>query len=206
MDPTLYIAYLLVSAAFIVAPGPNVIVTVSTSLAKGRLRGLQAVAGATVAMALQLSVAALGTVWIANALSEAFTVLKGIGAVYLIYLGWVHLRSAIRPGNSRDSQAEGSRGTFWRGFIVAITNPKTILFFGAFLPQFTVPASPIGWQIAVLSVSFLALATAVNIVYAIVAGALNALASRPGFRRWCDGFTGVLFVGSGIGLAISRRS
>lgn len=205
LDLGLYISFILVSSAIIVIPGPNVLVIVATSLSQGRVQGLQTIAGTLAAMAIQLLVAAKGTALLAEALSEAFILLKWIGAAYLICLGYQRLRAAFAsPGHQIP---EGSAtGSFWRGFVVGITNPKTILFFGAFLPQFTSAALPIGPQIAVLSATFLALALLFDGIYALAAAKVRQLGGNPAVRRWLDGSAGILFLGSGIGLAIARRA
>ncbi len=187
-------------------PGPNVLLIVATSLARGRLRGLQTVAGTTTAMALQLLVAALGTAWFAAALSQAFGVLRWLGVAYLVYLGVTRLRQAIKPAQRVDEPDIAASCAYWRGFLVSITNPKTILFFGAFLPQFTSASLPYGPQVVVLSVTFLVLAAVLDSCYAVAAGAVSALARRPLARRWSDGIAGTLYIGSGVGLALARRA
>ena len=136
VDSGLYISFILISSAVIVIPGPNVLVIVATSLTQGRARGMQTVAGTLGAMAIQLLVAAQGTALLAEALSEAFMWLKWIGAGYLVYLGCRRLRAAAAPKQSVSPEVGTGTGSFSRGFVVGITNPKTILFFGAFLPQF----------------------------------------------------------------------
>lgn len=205
IDIGLYISFLLVSAAVIILPGPNVLVIVATSLTQGRVRGLQTIAGTIAAMAIQLLVAAKGTAMLAETLAEAFTALKWLGAAYLIHLGFSRFRAALAADEAGALEIGSATGSFGRGFVVAITNPKTILFFGAFLPQFTSAALPIGSQIAVLSVSFLGLALFFDCLYALAAGSVSKLARKPVFRRWLNGCAGALFLGSGVGLAVARR-
>jgi len=206
IDPGLYLAFLLVSAVLIVVPGPNVLLIVATSLSHGRKSGLVTVAGSTTAAALQLCIAALGTAWLAAFLADAFNVLKGLGAGYLVYLGLVRLKAALSDRGAVADTVPSGHGSFWRGFFVSLTNPKTILFFGAFLPQFVSPGLSVGPQLAVLSASFLLLAIVFDSAYAMLAGALRSVVRRPIVRRSFDGLAGTLFVGSGIGLALARRS
>jgi len=205
VDLGLYISFVLVSCAVIVLPGPNVLVIVATSLTQGRARGLQTIAGTLSAMAIQLLIAAKGTAMLAENLAEAFVALKWLGAAYLLYLGVRHFRAAQASDYAGVLEIGSATGSFWRGFVVAITNPKTIFFFGAFLPQFTSAALPIGTQIAVLSTSFLMLALFFDGLYALAAGKVSKLACKPAVRRWLDGVAGTLFLGSGIGLAVARR-
>jgi len=205
IDLQLYLSFVLVSSAVIVIPGPNVLVIVATSLAHGRLRGLQTIAGTLAAMAIQLVIAAQGTAILAAALAEAFAILRWAGVAYLVWLGIDHLRAALRTDSGAAPPVATAAGSFRRGFFVGITNPKTILFFGAFLPQFTVDALPIGPQIAVLSLSFLLLALLFDGAYALAAGHVSEFARRPAVRRLLDGSAGTLLLGSGIGLALARR-
>lgn len=206
MDLGLYISFVLVSIVVVAVPGPNVLVIVTTSLVDGRARGLQTIAGTMVAMTIQLGIAATGTAVLAQILSDAFLLLKWVGAAYLIYLGSCHLRRFFWANASDAVASAAPRGSFWRGFLVGITNPKTILFFGAFLPQFTSAALPIWPQIVVLSVTFLVLALCIDGLYALAAGTASELAARPGIRRWLHGSAGVLFCGLGVGLSMARRA
>ena len=95
IDTGLYVSFLLVSSAIIVIPGPNVSVIVATSLTQGRIRGLQTVSGTLAAMTVQLLIAAKGTAILAETLAQAFTVLKWLGAAYLVYLGLCRFRAAL---------------------------------------------------------------------------------------------------------------
>jgi threonine/homoserine/homoserine lactone efflux protein len=198
-----YISFLIISSVLIVVPGPNVLLIVTTALVKGRRRGVQTIAGTLVAISLQLLIAAKGTVWLAESLSEFFQVFKWIGAGYLTYVGVSQLRAAINPDKLL-AQEISSYGTFARGFFVGITNPKTILFFGAFLPQFTSANQPIEPQLLLLSVSFLVLALFFDSVYLLIASVMSRLSSTAYFRRWTEAVGGTIFVGSGLGLALSR--
>jgi homoserine/homoserine lactone efflux protein len=204
MDTTLYISFLVLSAGFILIPGPNVVLIVATSISSGRWRGLQAVMGTTSAMAIQLFVAAAGTAWLASFLAESFVWFKWAGVAYLFYLGCKHLLAA-RQSDVHQAVPVSSTGTYWRGFVVSLINPKTILFFGAFLPQFVSGDYPVAPQIAALSLSFLLLAAALDSMYAIAADVVCSAVNRPTVQRWREGATGFLFLGASVGLAVTRR-
>lgn len=206
VDLGLYISFILVSSAIIVIPGPNVLVIVATTLTQGRARGLQTIAGTLAAMAIQLLIAARGTALLAETLSGAFLLLKWIGAGYLVYLGYRRFQAAVTLEYFNPLETGTARGSFSRGFVVGVTNPKTILFFGAFLPQFTTTALAIAPQIMVLSITFLALALVFDGLYALAAGKVTELSHNRRVRRWLDACSGALFLGSGIGLALARRA
>jgi len=204
MDTTLYISFMLVSAGFILLPGPNVLLIVATSISSGRWRGLQTVMGTTSAMAIQLFVAAAGTVWLASFLAESLIWIKWAGVVYLFYLGCKHLLALSDSGVTQAAPVSGT-AIYWRGFFISLLNPKTILFFGAFLPQFVAADYPVAPQMAVLSVSFLLLAAVLDSMYAVAASVVSSAINRPAVQRWREGVTGLLFLGASFGLAMSRR-
>lgn len=195
---------MVVSLGVIASPGPNVLVVISTSLSHGQQRGFQTIAGITAAMAIQLLIAATGTTWFISVLTEGFLWLKWAGVTYLVYLGINHLREAFTDQSKWE--APTARGSFYRGFWVSLTNPKTILFFVSFLPQFVSADSSYLQQIILLSVTFWMMAIMVNFSYAVLASkASEALKSRR-FYRVQNGATGMLFLGASAVLATTHRS
>ncbi len=205
MEPLLFTTFVIASVALIVIPGPNVLVVISTSISHGTKRGLQTVLGTSSAMAIQLIIAALGTTWLVASIAEGFEWLRWLGVAYLMYLGVTHLSSLINKKNDEKAQATG-KGTFGRGFIVSLTNPKTILFFGAFLPQFVSPNGVYMNQVIILSITFLVLATLLDGLYAMIAGRLRGLIQGPRVQKVQNGVSGLLFLGAGAWLAAMRKS
>jgi homoserine/homoserine lactone efflux protein len=189
------LTFVLVSAGIIVIPGPNVLVIISTSISHGKLRGLQTVAGTTCAMILQLFAAALGTAWLVSVLSSGFLWIKWLGVSYLIYLGVTHLFAATVKSNKK--KVPSAMGSFQRGFWVSLTNPKTILFFSAFLPQFVSGSGSYLSEIALLSTIFLVLAVVLDSGYAILSGKISTRLSNPLATRYQNLFSGIMFLGAG---------
>jgi len=204
MDLTLYITFLLVSFGLIVVPGPNVLVIVSTSITQGKKRGLQTVAGTTLAMAVQLFIAAVATSSFTRLLADGFNVLKWLGVAYLFYLGLAHIKRALLA--QQISNSVSAPATFSRGFFVSITNPKTIMFFGAFLPQFVTSSGGYLAQITILSLTFLVLAAVLDSCYAILASRLTSLLAKLYTSKFQSGFSGLLYWGAGAWLATIRRT
>lgn len=172
MDWFLYTTFLLTAFGFIVIPGPNVLVIVSTSLCHGTRRGLLTVAGTSTAMALQLAIAAIASLSLIEALQHGLQVLKWLGLVYLIYLALSHWRRILRGKLAVAADAQKPEAAAWgfaRGFIVSLSNPKTILFFTAFLPQFASASYDTTTQIILLSLSFWLLAIVFDSLYALTA-------------------------------------
>lgn len=203
MELIAYMSFVVVALGVIASPGPNVLVVISTSLSHGKYRGFQTIAGITAAMGFQLMVAALGTTWFIEALAEGFLWLKWAGIGYLLYLGINHLRAALLE--SSRPQKSTALGSFNRGFWVSLTNPKTILFFGAFLPQFVIPSAPYFEQIILLSVTFWFLAIMVNLIYAILASNIARMLNSKYFSRLQNGASGIFYLGASAALATTDR-
>lgn len=197
------ISFLLVSAVVIGVPGPNVALIVSTTLASGKRRGLQAIVGTTLAMIIQLAIAALGTAVFLATLSQGLIWLKWCGVAYLLFLGFNSLYAFYTHKKSEQISAAAS---MQRGFWVALTNPKTILFFSAFLPQFANPDNAYLPQITILSVCFLLLAVTMDSCYVLLSAKLKWLLASKDIDRISNGVSGALFVGAGGLLAVTNRS
>ncbi|WP_237132326.1 LysE family translocator [Pseudohongiella sp. O18] len=194
--------FVLVSLGLIIVPGPNVIVIITTSVVHGRSRGMQTVAGTSAAMIIQLMVAALGTAWFVTAISEGLRWLKWLGVAYLLYLGFRHLKASLQRVAATPPTALGS---FNRGFWVSLTNPKTILFFGAFLPQFVSPGQSYLAQVAVLSSLFWVMAVTLDSLYALLSSKIaSKLKSLPDSRA-TGLFSGGSYLGAGAALATVGR-
>ena len=202
MEPGQLVSFLLVSAVFIAVPGPNILVIVSTSLVSGKLRGLQTVVGTTLAMIIQLAIAALGTTLLLATLSQGLLWLKWCGVAYLLFLG---MNSIYAFFTHRISKQPSATDSIQRGFWVSLTNPKTILFFSALLPQFANPDNAYLGQIAILSASFLLLAVTIDCGYAIMSAKLKWLLQSRDIDRMCNGVSGAFYLGAGGLLAGSKQ-
>ncbi len=201
MSPALLAAFIGVTALLMLIPGPNVALIVANSLTFGVRAGLLTVAGTSAAMVAQLTVASLGVAALLGALAEAFEILRWLGAAYLV---WLAIRAWRAPADDLSETRAVSPGkTFGRGFLVSLTNPKTLAFYAAFLPQFLDPAAPLGPQMAILSVAFVTTALVVDGGWAVLAG--RARRVLAGFGRARNRLTGAVLVGAALGLALARR-
>ncbi len=202
----LYLAFVLASTVLILLPGPNVTLLVATSLAYGARRTLMTLAGTSSAIAAQLLVTVLGMTSLLLVLAAGFEWLRWAGVLYLLWLGVRQWRAAPVALEDVDPAAVSTGRLFWRGFVVSATNPKTLLFYAAFLPQFLDPARAPLPQLLLLGATFLTLATVLDGSYTLLAGRL-----RPWFRgqrraRLRQRLSGALLIGAGLGLALARRS
>jgi len=204
MELNSYITFLLLSFMLIIIPGPNVLVIVSTSVMHGKRRGLQTVAGTTLAMAIQLIIAGLSTTWLIRVLADGFYILKWLGVAYLLYLGIKHLMAALQAQNKTFCLTASA--SFSRGFFVSLSNPKTIVFFSAFLPQFVVSTESYVLQITILSLTFLLLATVLDSCYAILSSRCKTLLEKYNIYKLQNGIAGLFYLGVSAWMAVSRRT
>jgi homoserine/homoserine lactone efflux protein len=205
MTLDLYLAFLLATTVLILIPGPNVTLLVATSLAHGPRRALVTLAGTSSAIALQLAVVALGMTTLIVALAAWFEWLRWIGVGYLFYLGIQQWRAAPLALDDVEMRPRPLGRFFWRGVLVSATNPKTLLFYAAFFPQFIAPESPPGPQLALLCATFLAIATVLDGAYACLAGQLRPWLRDRRRARLRNRLTGSCLIAAGLGLALARR-
>lgn len=203
MDTLLYTSFILTSVLFILIPGPNVLVIVATSLQAGRKRGLQTVAGTSLAMAIQLLVAALATSGLLVVLNVGLQWLKWAGVAYLAWLG---TRALLRCWRPAEVTLPSGVGSMQRGFWVSLTNPKTILFFSAFLPQFISPEGHYLLQLGVLSLTFWCLGVCLDSGYAVLADKLRWLLPTRTSSRTVNGISGSVYLTASALLASVNRA
>jgi threonine/homoserine/homoserine lactone efflux protein len=197
--------FLLASLVLLLIPGPAVVYVTTRSMAQGRRAGLASAAGIQLGTLAQIIAATLGLSAVLLASATAFSVVKYLGAVYLVYLG---LREWL--ARSGDDDIDGARpkklsALFAQGVAVQLLNPKTALFFFAFLPQFVDPArGPGAGQILVLGLLFVALACCTDGCYALLTGTLGrALRRNARFRTARRYVTGAVYVGLGLTAAVA---
>lgn len=203
IDPSLYLAFAAAVTVLMLIPGPNVALIVANSMAYGPGYGLLTVAGTTAAMVVQLGVAAFGMTELLGMLGTWFDWLRWIGVAYLIHLGLAQWRAPAADLSATAPEPKSARAIFARAMLVSLTNPKTLFFYGAFFPQFVTLDAPVGTQVAVLSVTFLALALLVDGGWALIAGRARGLLASRGRLR--NRISGGLLIGAGAVLAFARR-
>ena len=202
------VTFALAGVVLVVVPGPSVLFIVGRALAHGRRAALASVAGNTAGASLVVVVVALGFGAVAAESIMVFTVLKLVGAAYLIYLG-VHTyrtRGDLLAALGRGGGA-GGRRVFWQGLVVGVTNPKVLIFFAAVLPQFVdTGAGDATSQMLVLGLLFAMIAATLDSAWGLAAGtARNWFATSPARLRRVGGVGGVMMIVMGAGLALSGR-
>jgi len=199
----LFSAFLFASFVLAVTPGPGVLYIVTRSLVQGRRFGLVSVAGVALGNLGNALAASVGLAAVFAVSSLAFSVVKFAGAIYLVYLGVQMLRSAPVEISAGVPVATPLKRVFRDGFVVALLNPKTTVFFAAFLPQFLSPTASPMFQSMALGILFVAIAAATDSAYALAAGVLAPTLRRATARRIGRLFGGGVFIGLGVFTALA---
>jgi threonine/homoserine/homoserine lactone efflux protein len=197
----LFTAFLALTIVLLIAPGPIVTLLIATGATHGVKAALTTVAGTALGSALQLTMIAFGLTWILANAAEAFELLRWLGAGYLIWLGLQSWRGAGRAAARPPEGLVNVR----RGFLVALTNPKGLAFFSAFLPQFVDPGLPAGPQLAVMCAVSVTLGAMTDSCWAVIGGLGRSWLIRPTWSTWLGRLSGTALIGGGIWLFLARR-
>jgi threonine/homoserine/homoserine lactone efflux protein len=201
-----YLLYLVAVAVLIVTPGPTMLMCMTNAINHGPRRAMTSVAGSVTSVLGVMLLSALGLGALLAASETAFTAAKVAGAAYLIWLGIRTFRGAGAPLLHDKAAVPVRRSFYLQGVLVGASNPKSVLFFVAFLPQFLDPAAPVAPQFAILAFTFVALEFIVLAPCALgVARAMPLLRSST-LVRWINRLCGGLFTLMGGLLLLTRRS
>ena len=205
MSPEILLTFVAACILLGLTPGPNMSLILASTLSSGLRAGLVTLAGTTTGLALLVAAAAAGMSSVMVFMSEWFDVIRWIGALYLVYLGarqlWLFYRRA--SGAAMPRRAAGAN-LYFEGLLVSLSNPKVLLFLGAFLPQFVDPARDPLSQLWVLAVLFVVVLAAVDVAYTLMVARARATFDAARLRL-LDGAAGVLLLLGGLALAMARR-
>jgi threonine/homoserine/homoserine lactone efflux protein len=200
-----FVLFLAAAGVIAVSPGPGIFYVAARTLAGGRSEGLASSFGTGIGGLVHIAAGAVGVSAIVMASAEAFTVLKLVGAAYLVWLGVQTFRHA-RLALPADAARGGAWNAFRQGIVVEALNPKTAAFFLAFLPQFVDPAGDVALQFAILGFVSVALNTAADVGVTFLASAVRGgLDRRPRLIRRIREASGLAIVSLGLALAVARR-
>jgi threonine/homoserine/homoserine lactone efflux protein len=200
-------SFFVAALALNLAPGPDMTYVAARSLAQGRRAGVISALGIAVGCLFHISAAALGVAVLLRAVPQAYTLVRLVGAGYLVYLGVGLFRRAASSAGDVTVAAASAGAIFRQGVITNVLNPKVALFFLAFLPQFIDPArGPAGLQTLALGAYFDVQGTLVNILVAWLAAGAGAAFRSPAARAWIRRASGAVLVGLGVRLALARSS
>ncbi|HXD67653.1 MAG TPA: LysE family translocator [Solirubrobacteraceae bacterium] len=205
------LVFIGVAAIVIVIPGPDTAVVTKNVLIHGRRAGFGTSLGVGAGISVWTIAAAVGVASLVRASEVAFTVLKLVGALYLIWLGIQALRAArSQTGEEQmtrpwSGSALGVRAGFRQGFLSDLANPKIGIFFTSLLPQFVSSGRPVLLPFLVLGAIFVAMTVVWLLAYTVAAARAAQMLMRPRVRATLDRVTGVVLIGLGLRLAVERR-
>jgi len=207
LDAQVMLVFFAASLMLGLAPGPDNLFVLTQSAMQGRTAGLFVTAGLCTGLLVHTTAVAVGVAALIQSSMFAFTVLKAIGAAYLLYLAWQAFRASSKALEAEEQKVLRPGRLYLRGIIMNVTNPKVSIFFLAFLPQFVDPArGPVVAQIAQLGVLFILATILVFGSVSILAGTFGQWLSRSAAARrvlnWAAGF---IFLGLALRLAAAER-
>jgi threonine/homoserine/homoserine lactone efflux protein len=207
MPLELWLAFVLASAILLAIPGPTVTLVVSHALTGGRRSGLATVPGVALGDLTAMTVSLLGAGAVLAASATLFTALKLAGAVYLVWLG-LRLWRADPAADAFEGRVRpaGRRAMFWHAYVVTALNPKSIVFFIAFVPQFVAAGRAPLPQFVILELTFVLLAAVNTALWALLAGQLRVRLRTPRAQRLVNRTGGGLLIAAGALTALARRT
>ena len=202
MSLEFYLAYVLACFIVVIVPGPTVSLIVANSITHGTRAGLLNVAGTQAGLGTMMLIVFVGLTSIIETIGYWFDWVRFAGAAYLIWLGWKLIRSPGSLGDPKRTPAPRG-GFFLQGFLVLMSNPKALLMFGAFIPQFVDFKGDYGWQVVLLGLTAMAVANTFDSLYAILTGRARALLT-PERVKLVSRLSGGFLIGGGLWLALAR--
>jgi len=206
MSPEVIVAFIATCILLGLTPGPNMSLILASTLTSGLRAGLVTLAGTTTGLALLVAAATVGMSSVMVFMSEWFDVFRWIGALYLVYLGARQLSQFRRRGlaGAAPQRRRSGANLYLEGLLVSLSNPKVLLFLGAFLPQFIDPAGDPVFQLSLLAVLFVVVLAAVDVAYTLMVARARATLGAARLRL-LDAAAGVLLLLGGLALAMARR-
>lgn len=200
-------AFAVASAIMLAIPGPTILLVVSYALSHGRRVASAIVAGVALGDFTAMTASMLGIGALLATSAALFTALKWVGAAYLVYLGIKLWRAPVGDGAIPQAEKEtNARRIFLHAYVVTALNPKSIIFFVAFLPQFLDPAAPALTQMVVFETTFVILATLNAAAYALLASMARGAIRKPSVQRIVNRTGGSLLIGAGMLAAGFRKA
>jgi threonine/homoserine/homoserine lactone efflux protein len=202
---TTLLPYLLACFLLAIVPGPTVTVILANSLRSGTLAGLSIIAGTQLGLVGMILVVALGLQAVIGFMAVAFDWIKLAGAAYLVWLGFNMIRSSGKLGMAADGPAKSYRRLILDGFLVIWSNPKALIFLGAFLPQFVQTESAAFPQVLMLGLFFMLIAGASDSVYAVLGGRARGMLSAARVKL-LSRVSGAVLMAGGVWLALVKKA
>lgn len=203
MSLQLYLAFVAACLVLAIVPGPIVTLLVANGLRHGTRAALINIAGAQVGLAISIGIVAVGLTSMMATMGYWFDWVRFAGAAYLVWIGLKMVRSPGLDVTKGDAPPPPKGGFFLQGLVVLLSNPKMLIFFGAFIPQFVDLDKPHFPQVILLGVTFMVIAGATDAIYALLAGRARRLLSTRR-TRLVSRLSGLCMIGGGVWLALTR--
>jgi threonine/homoserine/homoserine lactone efflux protein len=201
-----WLPFAIASAILVAIPGPTVLMVISYALGHGRRYAMVTTAGVALGDLTSMTASMLGLGVILAASATLFAALKWVGAAYLIYLGVKLWRAPVNAGDAPAAAETRTGRIFAHAYAVTALNPKSIIFFVAFVPQFIDTHAATWSQIAIFEATFVALGTANALGYAVLASAARRAIRSPGVQLAVNRTGGTLLIGAGMVAAVWKKA
>jgi len=208
MELSTWLLFSSIALVAIISPGPAVLLSVTNSLMHGLTKSVFSSLGNITGILFVSSAAALGLGAVLQTSTLLFTIVKFSGAIYLIYLGirqWRSKRSIFAKSIETSKHSQGKRKSFVQGLLVAISNPKAILFFTAFFPQFVDLSKPIVIQLFILTTTFMLFSFLTLVIYALSARSAKGWLAKGDRAILFNRISGTIFITFGLGMLRLRN-
>lgn len=203
MSLQVYLAFVVACIALALLPGPNVTLVIANGLRYGTRAALISIAGTQAGLAVVIGIVALGLATLMATMGYWFDWVRFAGAAYLVWLGIKLVRAPVEGVDSDTPPAPPRGGFFLQGMMVLLSNPKVLVFFGAFIPQFVDMEKDHVSQVALLGVTFMVIAGLTDAIYALLAGRARKFFSARR-TRLLSRISGGFMIGGGVWLALTR--
>ena len=198
-----YLAFVAACIALALLPGPVVTLVIANGLRHGTRAALTNIAGVQAGLTIVIGIVAVGLTTLMATMGYWFDWVRFAGAAYLVWLGIKLIRAPVMGVNLEEPPPPPRGGFFLQGFVVLLSNPKVLVFFGAFIPQFMDMGKPHLPQVALLGITFMVIAASTDAVYALLAGRARLFFSKQR-TRMLSRVSGGFMIGGGIWLALMR--
>jgi threonine/homoserine/homoserine lactone efflux protein len=203
MSLQVYLAFIAACVALALLPGPIVTLLIANGLRHGTRAALTNILGVQVALLIVIGILAVGLTTLMATMGYWFDWVRFAGVAYLVWLGIKLIRSPVEGVEAGAAPPPPRGGFFLQGFVVALSNPKLLVFFGAFIPQFMDMNRDHLSQVLILGVTFMVIAGLTDAIYALLAGRVRTIFSAKR-TRLVSRISGVFMIGGGVWLALTR--
>lgn len=206
MNSEVLLAYIVAVIIVVSTPGPNIVLIINDSIKHGFKKSLLTILGIKLGTSFLFLISLSGLTALLSMFSSLFAIIKWAGVCYLVYLGASQILSSLKEKSLGNRYEDENNNLFLKGFLVSVTNPKGLLFAGAFFPQFLNNQLAIGPQVVILCGGFLVISFVIEISYAYASDTTGRLFATENFKKITDQISGAFLIMFGIGLSFVKKN